>query len=50
MTEEMKKIETLTWMFHHLSSDQLESLKNMARAMSERPDPQPVIKQPPLND
>ncbi len=50
MTEEMKKIDTLTWMFHNLTSDELDSLKNMARAMIERPEAKTEIKRPLLND
>lgn len=46
----MKKIDMLAWMFNHLTMDQLATLKNMALAMIERPEPVQVNKRPPLND
>jgi hypothetical protein len=50
MSEEMKKIDLIVWMFNNLTSQHLEALKNMARAMTERPEPVTEKKRPPLND
>jgi len=49
MTEEMKKLEALIWMFNNLNADQIEKLKRMALAMSKCHE-QHDKKRPPLND
>lgn len=50
MPDEMKKLDILIWLFNNLTAGQLEVLKNMARAMTERPDSVTEKKRPPLND
>jgi hypothetical protein len=50
MSDEMKKIETLIWMFNNLTTGQMETLKNMALAMIEPPVSITEKKRPPLND
>ena len=50
MTDEMKKVEIVAWLFNNLSLENLQIIRQMAKAIIERPEPVLERNRPPLND